>query len=154
MKVGIKKVHESEWQVHIGHAAIKVDRFSLALLDMTLQHLLALEHGETNSTLKSYVNLGLKIKVFSDEECQKLLRALDTKDVLVFMMVANDPALNELVMNNIGAILAKQLEADLVTTPAPSEEHAKKAIRRIVEKTFELESLGKIEFINETTRYI
>ena len=154
MKIGIKKVHESEWVVNIGHAGIKLDRFSLALLDIALTHLLALEQGETHSILKSYVKLGLKLKNLPDLECQKLLRALDTKDILVIMMLAKDPELNALVMNNVGAILAKQLETDLVTTPEPSEEHAKKAIRRIVEKTFELEALGNIEFTSDETRYI
>ncbi|GKT12574.1 MAG: hypothetical protein ISEC1_P1552 [Thiomicrorhabdus sp.] len=154
MKIGIKKIHESEWVVSVGHAGIRLDQFSLALLDIALNHLLALEHGETDSTLKSYIKLGLKIKDLPDLECQKLLRALETKDILVFMMVAEDPSLNALMLKNIGAILAKQLELDLVRTPAPSEEHAKKAIRRIVEKTFELEALGNIEFTSEETRYI
>jgi len=154
MKIGIKKIHESEWMVNIGYAGIKLDRFSLALLDITLAHLLELDHGQNHFTLKSYVKLGLKIKELSDLECQKLLRALDTKDVLVLMMTSEDQELNDLVIKNIGAILANQLELDLARTRAPSEEHAKKAIRRIVEKTFELEALGEIEFASESTRYI
>lgn len=154
VKVGIKKIHESEWMVHVGHAAVKMDQFSLALLDITLQHTLALEHGECHSTLESYIKLGLKMKLLTDLECQKLLRSLDTKDILVLMLLAKDPELNRMVMENIGAILSKQLETDLNTAQAPSEEHAKKAIKRIVEKIFELEAKGVIEFVNENTRYI
>jgi len=154
MKIGIKKIHESEWLIHIGCASVKVDQFSLALLEITLEHLLALEHGEAHSTLHSYVKLGLKIKDLPDLECQKLLRVVEVKDLLEFMLVAKDEALNELVLRNIGGILAKQLEKDLTLTPEPSDEHAKRAIRRIVEKIFELEYRGEIEFKTEQTRYI
>jgi hypothetical protein len=154
MKVGLKKLHENEWLVHVGCAAVKMDKFSVSLLKMTLEHLLALEQGETHSTLKSYIKLGLRMKSLKDFECQKLLRALDNKDVLVFMMAANDPELNELVMKNTGAILSKQLDADLSTAALPSKELLKGAIRRIVEKIFELEGLGQIEFTSKETKYI
>ena len=154
MKIGLKKLHENEWLVHIGCAAVKMDQFSVSLLNITLEHLLALEQGESHSTLKSYIKLGLRIKALKDLECQKLLRTIDNKDMLVFMMVANDPQLNEMVLKNTGGILAKQLEADLATAELPSKELLKAAIRRIVEKTFELESLGQIEFTSAETKYI
>ena len=154
MKIGLKKLPENEWLVHVGCAAVKMDQFSVSLLNITLEHLLALERGESHSTLKSYIKLGLRIKTLKDLECQKLLRAIDNKDILAFMMAANDPQLNELVMKNTGGILAKQLEADLSTAILPSKALLKEAIRRIVEKTFELESLGQIEFISTKTKYI
>lgn len=154
MKVGLKKFHENEWLVHMGCAAVKMDQFSVALLNITLEHLLALEQGESHSMLKSYIKLGLRIKELKDLECQNLLRALDNKDLLMFMMVANDPELTELIMKNTGGILAKQFEADLATATLPSKELLKGAIRRIVEKTFELESLGQIEFTSTDTKYI
>jgi len=154
MKVGLKKLHENEWLVHMGCAAVKMDQFSVALLNITLEHLLALEQGESHSMLKSYIKLGLRIKELKDLECQNLLRALDNKDLLMFMMVANDPELTELIMKNTGGILAKQFEADLATATLPSKELLKAAIRRIVEKTFELESLGQIEFTSTDTKYI
>jgi len=50
--------------------------------------------------------------------------------------------------------LSKQLERDLAAAIIPTEDVAKEAIRRIVEKTFELEALGQIEFTSEKTRYI
>ena len=154
MKIGLKKLHENEWLVHIGCAAVKMDQFSVALLNITLEHLLALEQGQSHSALKSYIKLGLRIKALKDLECQNLLRALDNRDILMFMMVANDPELNDLVMKNTGGILAKQLEADLAKATMPSKDLLKAAIRRIVEKTFELESLGQIEFTSAETKYI
>ncbi len=154
MKIGIKKLHESEWLIQIGCASVKLDQFSLALLEIMLEHLLALEHGERHSTLKSYVKLGLNIKTLPDLECQKFLQEVDTKDLLELMMIADDRALNTLIINNIGAILAKQLKADLMVATVPTEAHAKRAIKRIVEKLFELESRGEIEFRTDNTRYI
>lgn len=154
MKVGIKKLHENEWQVHLGCGAVKLDQFSVALLNITLEHLLALEHGETHSTLESYVKLGLRMKALGALDLQKLLRVLDTKDLLVMMLVAKDSELNTQVLTNIGGILAKQIERDLTTAQLPDEALTKAAIRRIVEKTFELEALGTIEFASEDTRYI
>ncbi|WP_019557599.1 FliG C-terminal domain-containing protein [Thiomicrorhabdus arctica] len=154
MKVGLKKLHENEWLVHMGCAAVKMDQFSVALLNITLAHLLALEQGESHSMLKSYIKLGLRIKALKDLECQNLLRVLDNKDILMFMMVANDPELNDLIMKNTGGILAKQFEADLANASMPNKEILKGAIRRIVEKTFELESLGQIEFTSTDTKYI
>lgn len=154
MKVGIKKIQENEWLVHIGCGAVKMDQFSVALLNITLEHLLALEAGTQHSTLDSYVKLGLRMKALSSVNMQKLLRVLDSKDLLIMMLLAQDEALNAAIMSNIGGILSKQLEADLATAIIPADSLAKEAIRRIVERTFELESLGQIEFISEETRYI
>ncbi|BCN94085.1 hypothetical protein THMIRHAM_18700 [Thiomicrorhabdus immobilis] len=154
MKVGIKKLQENEWLVHIGCGAVKMDQFSVALLNITLEHLLALEAGAQHSTLDSYVKLGLRMKSLSSVNLQKLLRVLDSKDLLVMMLLAEDNELNTTIMSNIGGILSKQLEADLVTAKIPVDSLAKQAIRRIVEKIFELESLGQIEFTSEQTRYI
>ncbi|HHS99498.1 MAG TPA: hypothetical protein ENK73_01455 [Thiomicrospira sp.] len=154
MKVGIKKLHENEWLVHIGCGAVKLDQFSVALLNITLEHLLALDEGAEHSTLTSYVKLGLRMKELKPLDMQKLLRVLDTKDLLVMMLLAKDEELNESVMANIGGILAKQIEQDLATVTIPAEDTAKESIRRIVEKTFELEAQGQIEFVSENTRYI
>lgn len=154
MKIGIKKAYETEWLVQIGCASVTLDRFSLALLEIMLEHLLALEHGESHSTLRSYVKLGLKIKTLPDLECQKFLQEVDTKDLLEMMMIADDRELNTLILDNIGGILAKQLKADLMVATVPTEAHAKRAIKRIVEKLFELEARGEIEFRTEKTRYI
>lgn len=154
MKVGIKKLQENEWLVHIGCGAVKMDQFSVALLNITLEHLLALDEGSEHSALDSYVKLGLRMKVLTPIHMQKLLRVLDTKDLLLMMLLAQDKQLNEVVMANIGGILSKQLERDLAAAIIPTEDVAKEAIRRIVEKTFELEALGQIEFTSEKTRYI
>lgn len=154
MKVGIKKQHENEWLVHIGCGAVKMDRFSVELLSITLEHLLALERGEVHSTLKSYVKLALRLKELKPLELQKLLREVDNQDILVLMMVARDAQLSDSIIKNIGGIMAKQLHEDLQKATMPSEESAKEAIKRVVEKLFELEGLGQIEFVNDSTRYI
>ncbi|WP_127471376.1 FliG C-terminal domain-containing protein [Thiomicrorhabdus aquaedulcis] len=154
MKVGIKKQQENEWLVHIGCGAVKMDRFAVELLSITLEHLLALERGESHSTLKSYIKLGLRLKELKPLELQKLLREVDNQDVLVLMMVARDAGLSDSVISNIGGIMAKQLHEDLQKATMPSEETAKEAIKRVVEKLFELEGLGQIEFVNDRTQYI
>ncbi|WP_321326251.1 FliG C-terminal domain-containing protein [Thiomicrorhabdus sp.] len=154
MKVGIKKLQENEWLVHIGCGAIKMDQFSVALLNITLDHLLALEQGAEHSTLKSYVKLGLRIKCLKPIDLQKLLRAVDSQDVLIMMLLADDSELNEIVLANIGSILSKQIERDLLTSSLPADNLVKEAVRRIVEKTFELEAKGDIEFTTENVHYI
>ncbi len=154
MKVGLKKLHESEWLVQVGCAAVKMDRFSIALLNITLQQLLALEQGQAYSSLENYIKLALRIKTLKDVECQTLLRALNNKDILIFMMVAKDSELNAIIMKNSGGILAKQLTSDLANAPLPERELLKQALRRIIETTFELEGLGQIEFTSAETNYI
>ena len=154
MKVGIKKLQENEWLVHIGCGAIKMDQLSVALLKITLEHLLALDQGAEHSTLKSYIKLGLRMKELKPLDMQKLLRTLESTDILIMMLLANDRVLNDLILANIGGILAKQVEADLASVTMPTHEVAKEAIRRIVEKTFELEASGQIEFASENVRYI
>ena len=154
MKVGIKKLQENEWLVHIGCGAIKMDQFSVALLNITLDHLLALEQGAEHSTLKSYVKLGLRIKRLKSIDLQKLLRAVDSQDVLIMMLLADDSELNEIVLANIGSILSKQIERDLLTSSLPADKLVKEAVRRIVEKTFELEAKGDIEFATDNVRYV
>lgn len=154
MRVGIKKIQENEWLVHIGPAAVKMDQFSVSLLNITLEHMLALEQGTTHSTLTSYVKLGLRMKELKPLDMQKLLHELDNKDVVLMLLAAGDRNLNQAIIDNSGTILAKQIQLDLQTSSMPEKEVAKDAIRRIVEKMFELEGKGQIEFINENTRYI
>lgn len=154
MKVGIKKLQENEWLVHIGCGAIKMDQFSVALLKITLEHLLSLEQGAEHSTLKSYIKLGLRIKELKPLDMQKLLRTLESTDIVVMMLLANDTVLNDFILANIGGILAKQVEADLASATMPAHDVTKETIRRIVEKTFELEANGQIEFSSENERYI
>jgi len=154
MKVGIKKLQENEWLVHIGCGAIKLDQFSVALLNITLDHLLGLDEGTEHSTLKSYIKLGLRIKKLKPLDLQKLLRAVESQDVLIMMLLAEDSELNEMVLANIGGILSKQLERDMLTSSLPADSLVKEAVRRIVEKTFELEAKGDIEFATENVRYI
>lgn len=154
MKLGIKKIHENEWVVTTGCASIRLDRFSVELLNITLEHLVALEHGQSHSVLDSYVRLGRKIKELDQAGIQLLVRTVDNQDLLKFILVAHDEALALLVMQNVGGILAKQLQTDIEKSLIPDVEEAKAAIKRIVETMFELESQGKIEFFDETTQYI
>lgn len=154
MEVGLQKLHENEWLVHIGCAKIKMDRFSVALLQITLEHLIASEKGESHSTLQGYIRLGLRMKKLSDLHLQKLLRELRNEDLIVLLKVAQDHELNQKVLHNVGGIMAKQLENDLRAEALPAEEEVKEAIRRVVEVTFKLEGQGDIEFISDTVRYI
>lgn len=154
MKVGIKKLHENEWQVHMGCASVKMDRFSVALLHITLEHLMALEHGESHSTLKSYVKLGLKLDDLDDLGLQKVLSEVDSKAVLDLLILANQSDFTDRVLSNMGGILSRQLQADLASVEMPLEQQAKESIKHLVEKMFDLEASGKIEFIKEDTQYI
>lgn len=154
MEVGLQKLHENEWLVHIGCAKMKMDRFSVALLQITLEHLIASEKGEIHSTLQGYVHLGMRMKKLSDLHLQKLLRKLKNEDLLVLLKIAKDPEFNAKVLANVGAIMAKQLESDLHNDQLPSEPEAKDAIRRLVEVTFEMEAQGDIEFIDDSVRFI
>lgn len=154
MKIGIKKIHENEWLVHIGNASVKMDQFSVAILNITLEHLLALEHGETHSNLKSYIKLGCRIKELKAEDLQKFIPTLDSRDVLNLMLAADDAALNAAIMQNMGGILVKQFEDDLANSSPPDEEEAKESIKLIIEKMFILEAQGQIEVMTEHTEYI
>lgn len=154
MEVGLQKIHENEWLVHIGCAKIKMDRFSVALLQITLEHLIASEKGESHSTLQGYIRLGLRIKKLSDLHLQKLLRTLKNEDLLILLKTAQDADLNQKVLTNVGVIMAKQLESDLTQNQLPSETEAKQAIRRVVENTFKLEAQGDIEFVDDNVNFI
>jgi|ACQI01.1.fsa_nt_gi hypothetical protein len=154
MKIGIKKLRENEWQVHIGNALVKMDQFSVALLNITLEHLLALEHGDEHSNLDSYIALGRRLKILKPVDLQKFITKVDTKDLLNLMLVARDAELNKHVIQNMGGILSKQFEADLAGSEPPDEETAKQAIRRVVEQMFGLEAEGQIEIVSEQTQYI
>lgn len=154
MKLGIKKNHENEWLVTMGPASIRMDRFSVELLNITLEHMVALEHGETHSELDSYVRLGKKIKELDQSGVQLLVRSVDNQDLLKFILVSHDEALALLIMKNVGGILAKQLQSDIEKSLIPDVEEAKAAIKRIVETMYDLETNGKIEFFDATTKYI
>lgn len=154
MEVGLQKLHEDEWLVHIGCAKMKMDRFSVALLHITLEHLIALEKGESHSNLEGYIKLGLRMKALSDLHLQKLLRNIRNEDLLILMKAAQDHSFNQQILENVGAMMAKQLETDLQEAEMPSEVEAKDAIRRVVEATFHLETSGEIEFFTDAVRYI
>lgn len=154
MKLGIKKNHENEWLVHIGFATVKLDRFSVELLNITLEHLIALDHGETHSILHSYIAMGLKIKELDAAGIQLLVLESDNQDLLKLMQVAEDKDLNDAIIKNAGGILARQLKSDFEKSAKPDEDVAKEAIKRIVETLFTLETQGKIEFYDENKRYI
>lgn len=154
MKVGIQKVHENEWLVQIGCAIMRLDRFSVELLDITLEHMLALAHGEQHSTFNSYLKLGTKLKQLSPSDIQVVTREVDNHDMVVLLGYAKDQELTDKVFNNVGGILAKQMEKDLLNNPLPEGREARDCVRRVVEKLFLLDSQGKIEFIDENTQYI
>jgi len=154
MQVGIKKLHENEWLVHVGCAKIKMDRFSVELLNITLEHLSMLEHGQKHSNVKSYIKLGLRLQQLDDRNLQKILSAVDSLDLLNLLLAASNPSFSQRVLDNIGGILAKQLRSDLETTPVPDEALIFKSIQSIVEKMFAMEESGNIEFIKENTQYI
>lgn len=154
MKVGIKKIHDNDWRVHIGNAAVKMDQFSVALMNITLEQLLALKHGDSHSNLQSFIKLGARIKSLKADDLQKFIPQIDSRDMLNLMLISKDEALNNLVMSNIGGMLAKQFNDDLQSSEMPSEEEAKKSIKNVIEKMFAMEADGQIEVLTEQTEYI
>lgn len=152
MKVGIKRVSESEWLVHIGCAWIRLERFSVELLNMSLEN--AVTQNSSAHLLHSYIKLGLKMEELDDRGLQALLRELDPKDLVVLLQAAKKPAFTDRVMKNVGGLLAKQIERDLKNSEVLTEEKTKTSIRRMAERMFEMEQKGEIEFFNEHTQYI
>jgi flagellar motor switch protein FliG len=154
MKLGIKKIHENEWQLHIESAFVHLDRYSLALLYANLEHLLDLEHGQEGSILTGLIKLAKKILELSDAHLQLLLRDIDNQDLLKLILVVGDSEIKNKVLNNIGSIISKQLVTDIETSNPPSEDDAARAIKHIIEKMFELETSGKISFIESNQKFI
>jgi flagellar motor switch protein FliG len=154
MKLGIKKIHENDWQLHIDRAFIHLDRFSLELLCSNLEHLQAMSLGQQGSILAGYIKLAEKILEISDEDAQLLLRNVDNNDVLILIKSIDKTEINNKIMQNVGLIIAKQLSSDSEDSLCPSEEEAIRAIKNITEKIFELEMAGKIEFLNKDSKFI
>jgi len=152
MKVGIKRVSESEWLVHIEFAWIRLDRFSVELLNMSLEN--AVTQNSSAHLLHSYLKLGLKLDELDDRGLQKVLRVLDPRDLVVLLQAVKQPVFTNRLLNNMGGLLAKQVERDLQNNEMPTEDAIKQSIRRIAEKTFDLEQKGEVEFFNEHTQYI
>lgn len=155
MKIGITKLHENEWQIQVGQTRIKLDRFSTELLNITLEHAVALEEGKHHSTLESYVKLGMRLQHLDDINLQNVLRDIKSVDLVNLILCANTPEFNEKILRNVGSIKSKQIAADIDKNPPPLHEAAKDSIRRIVEHMFALEAKGEIDICcNQVQRYI
>ena len=50
--------------------------------------------------------------------------------------------------------MSKQLQADMDTTATPPDDEAITSIKHTIEILFELETTGKVEFINKNQRFI
>lgn len=155
MRVGIKKNQENEWLIQIGCVRVKLDRFSLELLNITLEHLVALDSGQEHSTLKSYQRLAQhKLGCLNTVGLQKWVHSVESSDLLVLMQSLNSDDINHLIIHNVGGILARQLSADLSNAPAPTQERAKQAIQKSMERLFDLEARGQVQFFSNETQYI
>lgn len=155
MKVGIRKHQENEWVIQIGCASVKLDRFSLELLNITLEHLVALGSGQQHSTLMSYERLAQhKLKSLDAAGLQKWVHSVENADLLVLMQALKNQEVNDLILTNVGGILARQLSSDLLKTVEPTEERAKEAIKKTMERLFDLEMRGQIQFFSNDTQYI
>lgn len=155
MKVGIKKHQENEWSVQIGCASIKLDRFSVELLNITLEHLVALDSGQEHSTLTSYVRLAhKKLESLDAAGMQKWVRTVENSDLLALMQCIRDQKITDMILQNVGGILARQLSADLLKAPTPTEDKAKQSIKNTMEHLFDLEARGQIQLFNADTQYI
>lgn len=154
MKIGIQKVSENEWLLKIGYVILRLDRISMEKITFTLNAMLKLEKGEETSTFTSYLHLAKKLKQLSSGDIQVLTREVNNQDLVVLLGYAKDQELNNRIFENLGGILAKQMETDLLNNPLPVGQEATNAVGRVVETLYRLDSEGKIEFINEDTQYI
>jgi len=154
MKLGIKKLHANEWQLHIDSAFVHLDRYSIELLYTNLDHLLSLNTGQESSVLAGLTKLAEKIMELSDAHMQLFLRDIDNQDLLKLMQVLDSEKLKSKILKNTGGILSKQLQADMETSSTPDEDEAIEAIKHIVESMFKLEATGKIEIINKEQKFI
>lgn len=154
MKIGIQKVSENEWLLKIGYVILRLDRISMEKITFTLNAMLKLEKGAETSTFTSYLHLSKKLKQLSSGDVQVLTREVNNQDLVVLLGYAKDQELNNRIFENLGGILAKQMEADLLNNLLPVGQEATNAVGRVVETLYRLDSEGKIEFINEDTQYI
>ncbi len=154
MKIGIKKINEDDWQIHIDNAFVHLDRFSLELLYCSVEDLLALNEGQQSTALTAHIKLAEKILMLSDADMSLLLINLDNEDILKLILVAKDLNIEYKVLQNIGGIMSKQLLSDIELSDYPATEDAITAIKNIVEKMFELEMSGQIEFIESDAKFI
>ncbi len=154
MKLGIKKLHENEWQLHVGEAFVRLDRYSLELLQESLDHLLQMDSGQSSSVISGHIKLALKLLSLSDRSLQVLIHDTESEDISKMLMIAKNEALTDKILNNVGGIMSKQLRSDIDNSAMPSEEVAIASIRHIVESMFALEAKGEIEFDAENSRYI
>jgi hypothetical protein len=95
MHVGIEKKHENEYHIQIGNSLITLDRFNTEMLLLVLENSLESNSENSNSTLQSYISLGLQLKLLNDIDLQKLLRLLDPKDIAAFLLHAQDVELSK-----------------------------------------------------------
>lgn len=154
MKVGVQKVHDNEWLVQIGNAIMRMDRLSVELLSIALEGMLELEEGERYSSFKSYLILGMRLKNISPSDMQLLSRELNHHDLVTLLGYAQDQELTSLILKSMGNLLAKQMELDLLNNPLLEGNEARDALRRVVEKFFEMVGDGRIELLDENTQYI
>lgn len=154
MKLGIKKLHANEWQLHIDSAFIHLDRYSLELLYSNLDHLLSMDSGQKSSVLTGLIKLIKKFLELSDAHMQLFLRDIDSQDLLNLLKVNKNDDIKNKVFNNVGGIMSKQLLTDINSTAKPNEDDAVESIKHIIRTMFELETTGKIEFVNEQQKFI
>lgn len=154
MKLGIKKLHENEWQLHIESAFVRVDRYSLELLQIVLGDLLEMDLGHSTSVIAGHEKLASKLLDLDSTNLQLILRSIDNEDLLKMMVAVNNTKLTEQILENVGGIMSQQLESDARSISIPSDEEAIKSIKKIVEKMYELEASGKIEFKSYESRFI
>jgi hypothetical protein len=154
MKLGIKKLHENEWQLHIDSAFVHLDRYSLELLYSNLEHLQSMKQGQEGSVLCGLLKLTEKFLELSDAHMQLFLREIENQDLLNLVLVLTHDDVKNKVLKNVGSIMSKQLQSDMEQTEKPQDNEAVEAIKHVVERVFELEAVGKVEFVSSEQRFI
>ena len=154
MKVGIRKVHEDEWWVEAGCATVRLTYFQVELLNIVLQEAVRLSEGGEYDLLTGFIKLAHKLDLLSDEDLQKVLRAVDDRDLALLLRTLKEGDFRSRVLRNVGPLLAKQLEQDLNAQAPLDVDAAKGAIERIMRTAFAMEARGEIEFQTTVTEYI
>lgn len=155
MKMAIKKVHDDEWHLIVGPVALRMNHFSLELVNVLLKNTLTGDdNANVDPVMKGYYSILKQLQNLRLQDLQRLLQEVNTNDILTLASGVPDDELVQTLIKNVGPLISRQIEQDLKNGIHPSDEQVKKAIQQIMTKTYQMEQSGELEFISEETEYL
>lgn len=154
MKVGMQKVNDNEWLIQMGNAVLRLDRFTTHLLRISLKNALAASHNESFSLTESYMCMTLKLKYLAPNDWPILIQHVGMDAMRIWLTLLKDEDLKRNALRLMGTVAEKQMREDIATMKLPEKTVQKTTLRAFVEKIYELEDMGCIEFYYEASAYI